>query len=92
MDESVVVVGAGQAAAQLVASLRSEGFAGPITLIGEEAYIPYQRPPLSKAFLAGELAAERLIERRQGSGTFVGSARLDARRRRRRQRRAVQSF
>jgi 3-phenylpropionate/trans-cinnamate dioxygenase ferredoxin reductase subunit len=61
MDESVVVVGAGQAAAQLVASLRSEGFAGPITLIGEEAYIPYQRPPLSKAFLAGELAAERLF-------------------------------
>jgi 3-phenylpropionate/trans-cinnamate dioxygenase ferredoxin reductase component len=61
MSDSVVVVGAGQAAAQLVASLRSEGFAGPITLIGEEPYIPYQRPPLSKAFLAGELAAERLF-------------------------------
>lgn len=61
MDDSVVVVGAGQAAAQLVASLRSEGFAGAITLIGEEPYIPYQRPPLSKAFLAGELAADRLF-------------------------------
>ncbi|MCE9521418.1 MAG: FAD-dependent oxidoreductase [Alphaproteobacteria bacterium] len=61
MDESVVVVGAGQAAAQLVASLRTEGFAGAITLIGEEPYVPYQRPPLSKAFLAGELAAERLF-------------------------------
>jgi 3-phenylpropionate/trans-cinnamate dioxygenase ferredoxin reductase subunit len=61
MDDSVVVVGAGQAAAQLVASLRSEGFAGAITVIGEEPYIPYQRPPLSKAFLAGELAADRLF-------------------------------
>ena len=54
MSDSVVVVGAGQAAAQLVASLRSEGFEGPITLIGDEPYVPYQRPPLSKAFLAGE--------------------------------------
>jgi 3-phenylpropionate/trans-cinnamate dioxygenase ferredoxin reductase subunit len=61
MDESVVVVGAGQAAAQLIASLRGDGFAGAITLIGEESYIPYQRPPLSKAFLAGELAADRLF-------------------------------
>jgi len=61
MDDSVVIVGAGQAAAQLVASLRTEGFAGPITLIGDEPYIPYQRPPLSKAFLAGDLARERLF-------------------------------
>ena len=61
MDDSVVVVGAGQAAAQLIASLRGDGFAGPITLIGEEPYVPYQRPPLSKAFLAGELAADRLF-------------------------------
>jgi len=61
MDDSVVIVGAGQAAAQLVASLRIEGFAGPITLIGDEPYIPYQRPPLSKAFLAGDLARERLF-------------------------------
>lgn len=61
MSESVVIIGAGQAASQFVASLRSEGFQGAITLIGEEPYIPYQRPPLSKAFLAGELAAERLF-------------------------------
>jgi len=61
MAETVVVVGAGQAAAQLVASLRGEGFAGAITLIGEEPFVPYQRPPLSKAFLAGELAADRLF-------------------------------
>jgi len=61
MSHSVVIVGAGQAAAQTVASLRSEGFTGDITLIGEEPYLPYQRPPLSKAYLAGELALERLF-------------------------------
>jgi 3-phenylpropionate/trans-cinnamate dioxygenase ferredoxin reductase subunit len=61
MDDSVVIVGAGQAASQLTASLRGEGFAGAITIVGEEPYIPYQRPPLSKAFLAGELARERLF-------------------------------
>ena len=61
MTESLVIVGAGQAASQLVASLRTEGYGGTITLIGDEPYIPYQRPPLSKAFLAGELARERLF-------------------------------
>jgi 3-phenylpropionate/trans-cinnamate dioxygenase ferredoxin reductase subunit len=61
MTESLVIVGAGQAAAQLTASLRSEGYAGAIAIVGEEPYIPYQRPPLSKAFLAGELARERLF-------------------------------
>jgi len=65
MSQSVVIVGAGQAAAQTVASLRSEGFAGPITVIGDEPYLPYQRPPLSKAYLAGELAYERLYIRPQ---------------------------
>lgn len=61
MSDAIVIVGAGQAASQLVASLRTEGYAGPITMIGEEPFIPYQRPPLSKAFLASELAAERLF-------------------------------
>lgn len=61
MSESVVIVGAGQAASQLVASLRTEGYAGTITVVGDEPYIPYQRPPLSKAFLAGDLARERLF-------------------------------
>jgi 3-phenylpropionate/trans-cinnamate dioxygenase ferredoxin reductase component len=50
--ESVVVVGAGQAAAQLATSLRSGGFAGPLTVIGDEPFLPYQRTPLSKKFLA----------------------------------------
>ena len=61
MSESVVIVGAGQAASQLAASLRAEGFAGALTIVGDEPYIPYPRPPLSKAFLAGELARERLF-------------------------------
>ena len=51
-NEPVVVIGAGQAAAQLATSLRSGGFAGPLTVIGDEPFLPYQRPPLSKKFLA----------------------------------------
>ncbi len=49
--ERVLVVGAGQAGLQLAASLRQKGFAGEITLIGDEASPPYQRPPRSKAYL-----------------------------------------
>ncbi len=59
----VIVVGAGQAGASLVAKLRTEGFAGDITLIGAEKVPPYQRPPLSKAYLLGEMAEERLYLR-----------------------------
>ncbi len=61
--QHVVVIGAGQAGASLTAKLRSEGFAGKITLIGGEAVPPYQRPPLSKAYLLGEMAEERLYLR-----------------------------
>ncbi len=60
MNSSVVIIGAGQAAAQALISLRAGGFEGAITLIGAEQALPYQRPPLSKAFLAGEMAAPRL--------------------------------
>lgn len=56
----IVVVGAGQAGAQAVASLRMGGYEGPITMIGDETYAPYQRPPLSKKFLAGEISFDRL--------------------------------
>jgi 3-phenylpropionate/trans-cinnamate dioxygenase ferredoxin reductase component len=49
----VLVVGASQAGVQVAASLRDQGYDGPITLVGAEARQPYQRPPLSKAFLAG---------------------------------------
>jgi len=59
----VVVIGAGQAGAALVARLRSGGHAGPITLIGAEPLLPYQRPPLSKGYLLGEMGADRLTLR-----------------------------
>lgn len=60
MQETIVVVGGGHAAAQVLDSLRREHFAGRLILIGEEPVLPYQRPPLSKKFLAGEFDAERL--------------------------------
>jgi len=63
MLESVVIVGAGQAAAQLIASLAQDGFNSSVTLVGDEPHLPYQRPPLSKKFLAGELAFDRLYVR-----------------------------
>lgn len=59
----VVIVGAGQAGLQTAESLRSMGFEGAITLLGDELYGPYHRPPLSKAWLAGEVAAEQLSMR-----------------------------
>src|SRR3569833_872117 len=61
MPENIVIIGAGQAAIQAIESLRKEGFAGPITLVGDEAYPPYQRPPLSKAYLLGTFERERLL-------------------------------
>ena len=64
MSESVVIVGGGQAAAQLVVSLRLGGHGGRITLVSDENAPPYQRPPLSKQYLAGELERERLLLRR----------------------------
>jgi len=60
MSETIVIVGAGHAAGQAAASLRQKKFAGRIVIIGDEPYIPYQRPPLSKKFLAGELEEKRL--------------------------------
>lgn len=60
MADPLVIIGAGQAASQLVASLAQDGFAGEILLVGDEPHLPYQRPPLSKKFLAGELALDRL--------------------------------
>lgn len=57
---NLVIAGAGHAAGQAVATLRQKKFDGNIVLIGEEPWLPYQRPPLSKKFLAGELPAERL--------------------------------
>ncbi|MDA9207564.1 FAD-dependent oxidoreductase [Octadecabacter sp.] len=59
----IVVIGAGQAGASLVAKLRADGFDGEITVIGAETAPPYQRPALSKAYLLGEMERERLFLR-----------------------------
>lgn len=59
--QRVVIIGAGQAGVQAAATLRSEGYEGALTLVGEEIYPPYQRPPLSKAYLAGDFVRERLF-------------------------------
>ena len=60
MKKNVVIAGAGHASGQVAMSLRQGGFDGRIVVIGEEPFLPYQRPPLSKKYLAGEMAAERL--------------------------------
>ncbi len=60
-----VVVGGGHAAGQAVARMRQNGYEGEIILIGDEPYVPYQRPPLSKQYLAGELSLERVLLRPQ---------------------------
>ena len=59
----IVVVGAGQAGSSMVAELRKQGFDGDITLIGAEPVPPYQRPPLSKGYLLGDMTLERLFLR-----------------------------
>jgi 3-phenylpropionate/trans-cinnamate dioxygenase ferredoxin reductase subunit len=56
----IVVVGAGQAGCQLVSSLRDEGYTGPVTLVGSETHLPYQRPPLSKGHLTGKAPLQSL--------------------------------
>ncbi len=59
----IIVIGAGQAGASLTAKLRNLGYDGSITLIGDEPALPYQRPPLSKAYLLGDMERERLYLR-----------------------------
>jgi len=65
MRNDVVIIGAGHAGGMTAVSLRQKNYHGSITLIGEEAYLPYQRPPLSKGFLAGEIKQERLYLKKQ---------------------------
>jgi len=63
MYQRIVIVGAGQAAMQAVDTLRRRGFTGELTLVGDEPWPPYQRPPLSKKYLAGSVDRERLLIR-----------------------------
>ena len=72
----VVVIGAGQAGSSLVAKLRNSGFDGRITLIGAEPVPPYQRPPLSKAYLLGDMTLDRLFLRPE---SFYGEHGIDLR-------------
>lgn len=73
---SVVIVGAGQAGFQVAASLRQEGYDGTITLIGDEPGLPYQRPPLSKAYLLGKITENALLFR---PADFFVKQRIDLR-------------
>lgn len=59
----IVVIGGGQAGAQALQSLRQGGYTGALTLVGDEPALPYQRPPLSKAYMKGEMTEERLYFR-----------------------------
>jgi NADPH-dependent 2,4-dienoyl-CoA reductase/sulfur reductase-like enzyme len=59
--EQVVIVGAGLGGVRTAESLRAEGFAGQITLVGDELHQPYDRPPLSKQVLAGSWSEERAL-------------------------------
>ena len=63
MNQSVIVIGAGQAATELAVALRASGFSGAIQIVGDEPYLPYQRPPLSKDFLSGKSPYEKLMLR-----------------------------
>jgi 3-phenylpropionate/trans-cinnamate dioxygenase ferredoxin reductase subunit len=63
MFTPILIVGAGQAAAQAVETLRKKGHLGPLTVVGDEDLLPYQRPPLSKKYLSGAMEKDRLLFR-----------------------------
>ena len=66
-EDTALIVGAGHAAGVCATSVREEGWTGRIVLIGEEPHLPYQRPPLSKAFLSGEATIEQLYLKPQAT-------------------------
>ena len=59
-DAGILIIGAGQAGYQLAVSLRDAGYEKRVVLIGDEPDLPYQRPPLSKAFQSGDCEAEHV--------------------------------
>ena len=77
----VVIAGAGQAAGELAIRLRQAGYPNPITLVGSETHLPYQRPPLSKAFLSGHVTEADLLLRpdtayAKAGITFIGGTQV----------------
>lgn len=68
----IVIIGGGQAAASVAAKARALGYAGDVTILGEEAIAPYQRPPLSKAYLLGDMPLDRLTLRGDDFWTAQG--------------------
>ena len=71
MSDGVVVIGAGHAGVQAAASLREEGYDGRVTLVGDEAELPYHKPPLSKAFLKDAAAQPQVL---RAEAFYTGSA------------------
>ena len=67
-DSGLVVVGAGHAGSELAVAARQAGWAGRITLLGDEGHLPYHRPPLSKAWLKGAATEESLLLRLWSDG------------------------
>ena len=76
MREHLVIAGGGQAATQAAQSLRQSGYDGRISLVADEIHLPYQRPPLSKSFLAGDLERDRLLLRPE---QFYGTREIELR-------------
>ena len=76
MSDDVIIIGAGQAGAQTAIVLRQNNFASAITMIGDEAYVPYERPPLSKGFLAGDVELDRMSMR---PAAFYADKNIDVR-------------
>ncbi|NNF15206.1 MAG: FAD-dependent oxidoreductase [Gammaproteobacteria bacterium] len=75
-QQTIVIIGAGHAGGQAAASLRQNGFDGDIIVLGDENYLPYQRPPLSKKYLSGAENLERLYLR---SGDFYETKKISVR-------------
>ena len=76
MPHRVIIVGAGQAGFQVAMTLRQKKFEDPITIVGDEAVPPYQRPPLSKEYIKGECTAEQVLLR---PSDFYTSRNIDLR-------------
>lgn len=81
--ENILIVGAGQAGGETAAELRRQGYAGRVTIVGDEPYVPYKRPPLSKTYLAGTSTTEQLYVMspaalEKANVEFIGAVRAQA--------------